>query len=136
LAASTGAGCNVYRYTLKHPAGNLNHLSGAFSTIPSEHRRFERGERSRPSPQASGTAIVEKTERQPKATGLPPLPPPERTEGARGRGGVFTLLDYRLTQGENRKTGKTPFGYVGKSIGSGPMGLLIKTYLNAPYLKI
>ena len=114
LAASTGAGCNVYRYTLKHPTGNLNHGSGAFSTIPSEHRRFEGGERSRPSPQASGTAIVEKTERQPEATGLPPLPPPERTAGARGRGGVFTSLDYRLTQGENKKSPfeKTWTGYV------------------------
>ncbi len=65
--------------------------------------RASSNERSRPSPQASGTAIVGKTERQPKATGLPPLPPPERTAGARGRGGVFTLLDYRLTQGENKK---------------------------------
>jgi hypothetical protein len=104
----------VYRYTLKHPAGNLNQQSGVFSTIPSEQRRFEGGERSRPSPQAGGTAIVEKTERQRKATGLPPLPPPERTEGARGRGGVFTSLDYRLTQGENKKSPFKKFwtGYV------------------------
>ena len=102
----------MYRYTLKHPAGNLNHGSGAFSTIPSE--RASSRERSRPSPQASGTAIVEKTERQPKATSLPPLPPPERTAGARGRGGDTTSLDYRLTQGENKKTPfkKTWTGYV------------------------
>ena len=83
----------MYRYTLRHPAVNLNHGSGAFSTIPSEHRRFEEGERSRPSPQVSGTAIVGKTERQREATGLPPLPPPERTEGARGRGGVLNLIN-------------------------------------------
>jgi|GEM_PF-532123 hypothetical protein len=104
----------MYKYILKHPAEKLNQPSGAFSTIPSEHRRFEEGERSRPSPQASGTAIVGKTERQRKTTGLPPLPPPERTAGARGRGGVFTSLDYRLTQGENKRGpfDKTWTGYV------------------------
>jgi hypothetical protein len=78
-------------------------MSGVFSTIPSEQRRIEGASGAGALPGTSGTAIVEKAERQPKATGLPPLPPPERTAGARGRGGVFTSLDYRLTQGENKK---------------------------------
>jgi hypothetical protein len=81
----------MYRYILKHPATKLNQQSGAFSTIPSE--RASSSERSRPSPQASGTAIVGKTERQPEVAGLPPLPPPERTEGARGRGGVLNSIN-------------------------------------------
>ena len=54
---------------------------------------IEGGERSRPSPQASGTAIVEKTERHSEVAGLSPLPPPARTEGARGRGGVLNLIN-------------------------------------------
>jgi hypothetical protein len=83
----------MYVYSLKHPGTNLNQGSGVFSTIPSEHRRFEGGERSRPSPQASGTAIVEKAQRRSEAGDTSPLPPPERTEGARGRGGVLNSIN-------------------------------------------
>jgi hypothetical protein len=78
-------------------------MSGVFSTIPSEHRRIEGASGAGASPGTSGTAIVEKAERRAEGEGLSPLPPPARTEGARGRGGGTTLLDYRLTQGENRK---------------------------------
>jgi hypothetical protein len=66
-----------------------------FSTIPSEPEHFEGGEQSQPSPQASGTVIVDKTERcsYVEGAGLAPLPPPERTEGARGRGGILNLIN-------------------------------------------
>ena len=81
----------MYKYILKHPETNLNQESGVFSTIPSE--RAPSSEWSRPSPQASGTAIVEKAQRRSEAAGTSPLPPPERTEGARGRGGVLNLIN-------------------------------------------
>ena len=53
---------------------------------------------------------------------LSSLPPPARTEGARGRGGGITSLDYRLTQGENEKA---PFEHVRNSIGALSCGLVI-----------
>jgi len=73
----------------------------------------------------SGTAIVGKAE------GASPLPPPARTEGARGRGGGTTSLDYRLTQGENRRT---TCEHVGKNIEGWSLGLLYDAYLNATLL--
>jgi hypothetical protein len=78
-------------------------MSGVFSTIPSEHRRFDGASGPGALPGTSGTAIVEKTERRAKGDRLSPLPPAARTQGARRRGGGSTSLDYRLTQGENRK---------------------------------
>jgi len=89
-------------------------MSGVFSTIPSEHRRFDGASGAGAPSGTSGTAIVGKAERRAQEERLSPLPPPARTEGARGRGGGTTSLDYRLTQGENKKTpfGKTWTGYV------------------------
>ncbi len=104
----------MYRYVLSHSQSSLNHESGVFSTIPSEHRRIEGASGAGAFQGRSGTAIVEKAERRAEGERLSPLPPPARTAGARGRGVVVTSLDYRLTQGENKRNPfeKTWAGYI------------------------